>query len=79
MRQDHVWRQRGQILRVPTNVIGFGSQRLERIDSATQELSWRDAKIQKLTFEIAQLRRVRFGAQSERLRLLARRGTGLAP
>ena len=31
------------------------------------EIEWRDAKIEKLTFEMAQLRRVKFGKKSEQL------------
>jgi transposase len=40
---------------------------LTRIDHDAREISWRDAKIDKLTFEVAQLRRVRFGVKSEQL------------
>jgi len=32
-----------------------------------QEIGWRDAKISKLTFEIAQLKRVQYGRRSERM------------
>jgi len=38
----------------------------EREERAAQEISWRDAKIDQLTFEIAQLKRQKFGASSER-------------
>ncbi|HEY8907344.1 MAG TPA: transposase [Rhodoferax sp.] len=34
---------------------------------AAGEIKWRDAKIDKLTFELAQLKRVQFGVKSERL------------
>ena len=32
-----------------------------------RQFTWRDAKIDKLTFEMAQLRRVKFGVKSEQL------------
>jgi transposase len=38
---------------------------LERVDHDAQEIGRRDAKIDKLTFEIAQLKRLRYGAKSE--------------
>lgn len=41
---------------------------LERIDNDGQQIQWRDAKISKLTFEIAQLRRLQYGAKSEQLK-----------
>ena len=40
---------------------------LARIDRDAREISWRDAKIEKLTFEMVQLRRVKFGVKSEQL------------
>ena len=40
---------------------------LARIDRDAREITWRDAKIEKLTFEMAQLRRVKFGVKSEQL------------
>ena len=40
---------------------------LLRTGRDAQELVWRDAKIDKLTFEIAQLKRMQFGAKSEQL------------
>ncbi len=40
---------------------------LRRIDHDAREISWRDAKIEKLSFEMAQLRRVKFGAKSEQM------------
>jgi len=43
-------------------------QLLARIDDDGRQIQWRDAKISKLTFEIAQLRRVQFGAKSEQLK-----------
>jgi transposase len=39
----------------------------EHLSQARQEISWRDAKIDKLSFEIAQLRRLKFGQLSERM------------
>jgi transposase len=45
----------------------LASKLLIRIDSDTREIHWRDTKIEKLTFEMAQLRRVRFGVKSEQL------------
>ena len=38
-----------------------------QIEERDRELVWRQAKIDKLTFEIAQLRRVQFGTRSEQL------------
>jgi transposase len=40
---------------------------LARVNSQAQEISWRDVKIEKLTFEMAQLRRLKFGVKSEQL------------
>jgi transposase len=40
---------------------------LARIESDSQTLVFKDAKIDKLSFEIAQLRRLKFGAKSEKL------------
>ncbi len=37
------------------------------ISKRDAEINWRDAKIEKLTFEMAQLKRVQFGVKSERL------------
>ena len=45
----------------------LAGQLLERIDRAAREIHWRDAKIEKLTFEMAQLRRIKFGVKSEQL------------
>ncbi len=42
-------------------------QLIERSGRDANEIVWRDAKIDKLTFEIAQLKRLRFGAKSEQL------------
>lgn len=39
----------------------------EQSQRASREIQWRDAKIDKLTFELAQLKRVQFGIKSERL------------
>jgi transposase len=39
----------------------------EQLGQAKQEIDWRDAKIEKLTFEMAQLKRVKFGKKSEQL------------
>lgn len=40
---------------------------LHRTGRDAQELIWRDAKIDKLSFEIAQLKRLQFGVNSEQL------------
>ena len=40
---------------------------LDRHAHDRHEIEWRDAKIEKLTFEMAQLRRVKFGKKSEQL------------
>jgi transposase len=39
----------------------------KRLDSAQQAIKWRDAKIEKITFELARLKAWRFGAKSERM------------
>ena len=44
----------------------IGQQR-KRLDSAEQSIKWRDAKIEKLSFELARLKRWKFGANSERM------------
>lgn len=43
------------------------SDLLLRIDADQREITWRDAKLGKLTFEIAQLRRIKFGRGSEQM------------
>jgi transposase len=45
----------------------LASQLLVRVDKSAREITWRDAKIEKLTFEVAQLRRLRYGVKSEQL------------
>lgn len=40
---------------------------LERAGRDAHEIGWRDTKIDKLTFEIAQLKRLRYGVKSEQL------------
>ena len=42
-------------------------QLLERSGRDAHEIGWRDTKIDKLTFEIAQLKRLQYGAKSEQL------------
>jgi len=44
----------------------IGEQR-KRIDSAQQAIKWRDAKIEKIMFELARLKAWKFGAKSERM------------
>ena len=44
----------------------IGEQR-KRLDSAQQAIKWRDAKIEKIMFELARLKAWRFGAKSERM------------
>ena len=48
----------------------IGAKLLELVDRQARdrhEIEWRDAKIEKLSFEMAQLRRVKFGKKSEQL------------
>jgi transposase len=45
----------------------LGARLLAQIDKAHQEIDWRDAKIERLIFEIAQLKRIKFGKKSEQL------------
>jgi hypothetical protein len=40
---------------------------LARIEQDTHEIQWRDAKLEKLAYEIAHLRRIKFSARSEHL------------
>jgi len=40
---------------------------LEQVQRSKHEINWRDAKIEKLAYEIAQLRRMKFSASSEQL------------
>ena len=42
-------------------------QDTQRAEQANQAIALRDAKIDKLSFELAQLRRIRFGVKSEQL------------
>jgi len=45
----------------------LGAKLLRRFEQDRHEIDWRDAKIEKLTFEMAQLKRVKFGTKSEQL------------
>ena len=40
---------------------------LARIHRDAHQINWRDAKIEELIFEMAQLKRVKFGVKSEQL------------
>lgn len=42
-----------------------GAKLLRRIKHDRQEIDWRDAKLEKLSFEMAQLKRMKFGKKSE--------------
>ena len=42
-------------------------QQGRRLDAAEQAIKWRDAKIEKITFELARLKAWKFGANSERM------------
>jgi transposase len=44
-----------------------GAKLLRRIEHDRQEIDWRDAKLEKLSFEMAQLKRLKFGKKSEQL------------
>src|SRR5471032_272790 len=44
----------------------IGEQR-NKIDSQAKDIKWRDAKIEKITFELARLKAWKFGAKSERM------------
>ena len=39
------------------------------IERKDRDIAWRDAKLQKITFELAQLKRWKFGAKSEAMLL----------
>lgn len=54
------------LLHVQEQTLHIGEQR-KRLDSAAQAIKWRDAKIEKITFELARLKDWRFGAKSERM------------
>lgn len=43
----------------------LGTRLMKQLDHARREIDWRDAKLHKLTFEMAQLKRVKFGKKSE--------------
>ena len=43
----------------------LGARLLRRIEHDRQEIDWRDARLEKLTFEMAQLKRLKFGKKSE--------------
>lgn len=45
----------------------IGARVLRRIEHDRQEIDWRDVKLEKLSFEMAQLRRLKFGKKSEQL------------
>ena len=46
---------------------GLVGQLLDRSGRDAHEIVWRDAKIDKLTFEVAQLKRLQYGKKSEQL------------
>ncbi len=43
------------------------SEQASQIDEQAQAIKWRDAKIESLTLQLAQLRAWRFGAKTERM------------
>ena len=45
----------------------LGTRLIQQLDQARREIDWRDGKLQKLTFEMAQLKRVKFGKKTEQL------------
>ncbi|WP_395688820.1 IS66 family transposase [Caenimonas koreensis] len=45
----------------------LGARLLKQLAHAQHEISWRDARIEKLSFEMAQLKRMKFAATSEHL------------
>ncbi len=45
----------------------LATQLLQRIERDSREINWRDAKIEKLTFEMAQLKRIKYGTKSEQM------------
>ena len=45
----------------------LGAKLLRRIEHDRHEIDWRDAKLEKLSFEMAQLKRMKFGKKSEQL------------
>ncbi len=50
-----------------SEVRALALQMIERIERDGRAITWRDAKIEKLTFEMAQLKRLKFGVKSEQL------------
>src|SRR5450631_3787621 len=59
----HIAKQDSHIAEQDSHI---GDQRKQR-DSAAQAIKWRDAKIEKITFELARLKAWRFGAKTERM------------
>src|SRR6202000_1243612 len=51
----------------PEQLRALAAQLLERIGHDGQEIRLKDTKIEKLTFEIAQLKRQRYGIKSDHL------------
>ena len=45
----------------------LAKQLLQRIERDAHEIGWRDAKLEKLTFEMAHLKRIKFGKSSEQM------------
>lgn len=54
------------LLHVDEQTQHIGEQR-KRLDSADQAIKWRDAKIEKITLQLALLKSWKFGARSERM------------
>src|SRR5450631_4728490 len=59
----HIAKQDSHIAEQDSHI---GEQR-KQLDSAAQAIKWRDAKIEKITFELARLKAWRFGAKTERM------------
>lgn len=45
----------------------LATELLQRVGSDAREIHWRDAKIEQLTYEMAQLKRLKYGVKSEQL------------
>lgn len=54
------------LARIDEQAAHIGTQD-QRLGAAQQDIKWRDARIEKITFQLAQLRSWKFGAKSERM------------
>ncbi len=56
-----------ELAELAAQMLAHIAQQSKHIDSQAQAIKWRDAKIERITFELARLKAWKFGAKSERM------------